>query len=107
MTDRKEAVQTAFAAPPPHPELKRLEPLLGTWRSEDHTEDSIYGPGVPVASTESFDWLDGGYFLVSTYNAVFGDPAQKGVMYWGYDAEADRIRLTGWSAQRWRACTFR
>jgi hypothetical protein len=28
---------------------------------------------VPVASTESFHWLDGGYFLVSSYETVFGD----------------------------------
>jgi hypothetical protein len=86
--------QTAFAAPAPDPELGRLEPLLGTWRSQDHTLDSVIGPGVPVASTESFHWLDGGYFLVSSYETVFGDePAQTGVNYWGYDSEAKRFRI--------------
>jgi hypothetical protein len=86
--------QAEFAAAPPDPELRRLEPLLGTWRAEEHTQDSVLGPGVPVASTESFHWLDGGYFLVSTYETVFGDePAQKGVNYWGYDSEANRFRI--------------
>jgi hypothetical protein len=86
--------QAEFAAPPPDPELRRLEPLLGTWRAEEHTQDGVLGPGVPVASTESFHWLDGGYFLVSTYETVFGDePAQKGVNYWGYDSEANRFRI--------------
>jgi hypothetical protein len=86
--------QAAFAAPPPDPELRRLEPLLGTWRAEDQTNDSVLGPGVPVASTESFHWLDGGYFLVSSYETVFGDePAQRGVNYWGYDSEAKRFRI--------------
>jgi hypothetical protein len=28
---------TVFGVSPPHPELKRLEPLLGTWTSEAHT----------------------------------------------------------------------
>jgi Protein of unknown function (DUF1579) len=85
--------QSAFAAPPPDPELQRLEPLLGTWRAQDHTQ-SVLGPGVPVASIESFRWLDGGYFLVSTYETVFGDePAQKGVNYWGYDSDAKRFRI--------------
>ena len=48
-----------FGVPPPDPELKRLEPLVGTWRTEDHTEDSVLGPGVPVTSTETYSWLDG------------------------------------------------
>lgn len=86
--------QTPFRPPPPDPELKRLEPLLGKWRSEGHTLDSVLGPGVPVTSTEEFHWLDGGYFLVSTYETVFGDePAQKGVNYWGYDSDAKRFRI--------------
>jgi hypothetical protein len=84
----------AFSVPPPDPELRRLEPLLGTWRSEEHSEDSILGPGVPVTSTESFSWLDGGYFLVSTYETSFGDEAaQKGVNYWGYDSEGGKFRI--------------
>lgn len=86
--------QSTFAAPPPDPELQRLEPLLGTWSAEEHTQDSVLGPGVPVASTESSHWLNGGYFLVQTYETVFGDePAQKGVNYWGYDSEAKRFRI--------------
>ena len=83
-----------FDVPPPDPELKRLEPLLGTWRSEATTRDSILGPGVTVTSVESFEWLDGGYFLVSTYETTFGDePTQKGVNYWRYDATDCRFRI--------------
>jgi Protein of unknown function (DUF1579) len=86
--------QTPFGAPPPDPELKRLEPLVGSWRSEEHTLESVLGPGVPVTSTEEFSWLDGGYFLVSTYETVFGDePAQKGINYWGYDSDAEQFRI--------------
>jgi len=89
MTER-----TQFAAPPPDPELRRLEPLLGTWRAEDHTQDSVLGPGVPVASTESFHWLDGGYFLVQPYETTFGDePTQKGINYWGYDSQTKRFGI--------------
>ena len=84
--------------PPPDPELKRLEPLLGTWRSEEHTRESVLGPGVQVVSDESFGWLDGGYFMVSTYDTKFGDePAQKGVNYWGYDAGSGRFRIVFFS----------
>ena len=86
--------QSAFAVQPPDPELQRLEPLLGTWKTEDHTRESVLGPGVPVTSTETFYWLEGGYFLVSTYETVFGDePPQKGVNYWGYQSEAKKFRI--------------
>jgi Protein of unknown function (DUF1579) len=86
--------QTPFGAPPPDPELKRLEPLVGEWRSEEQTLDSVFGPGVRVTSTEEFSWLDGGYFLVSTYETIFGDePPQKGINYWTYDSDAKRFRI--------------
>jgi hypothetical protein len=35
-----------------------------------------------------------GYFLVQTYETVFGDQlAQKGVNYWMYDSERKRFRI--------------
>jgi Protein of unknown function (DUF1579) len=86
--------QSIAEVPPPDPELQRLAPLLGTWRCEDHTNDSVLGPGVPVTSVETFHWLDGGYFLVHTYDTVFGDePAQKGINYCGYDSDAQRFQI--------------
>jgi Protein of unknown function (DUF1579) len=86
--------QSAFAAPPPDAELSRLEPLVGSWSSEGRTKDTVLGPGTSVSSKESFYWLEGGYFLVSTYETVFGnEPAQKGINYWGYDSEARKFRI--------------
>jgi Protein of unknown function (DUF1579) len=85
---------TEFGVAPPHPELKRLEPLLGNWKAENRTLESVLGPGVPVSSTEAFQWLEGGYFLVQEYETTFGDePTQRGVNYWFYDAEVDRFRI--------------
>jgi len=80
--------------PAPDPELRRLDPLVGTWKAKDRTQDSILGPGVPVTNTEEFNWLEGGYFLVQTYDTNFGDePAQKGVNYWFYDTETKKFRI--------------
>jgi hypothetical protein len=59
-SDRNDHAQAA-SPPPPHPELKRLEPLLGRWTADDHTYDTVLGPGVRTTSTESFSWLEGGY----------------------------------------------
>jgi uncharacterized protein DUF1579 len=80
---------------PPDPELRRLDPLLGSWRADDHTQPtSVLGPGVPVTSSETFHWLDGGYFLVHEYESIFGDtPPQRGVNYWRYDTDPGRFGI--------------
>ncbi len=88
----------SFDVPPPAPELRRLEPLIGSRRAEEETEPSVLGPCATVTSKESFEWLDGGYFLVSTHETKFGDePAQKGVNYWGYDSDEERYRIVFFS----------
>jgi hypothetical protein len=79
-----------MTTPPPDPELKRQGATAGHAASEEHTQDSVLGPGVVVVSDESFEWLDGGYFLVSIYDTKFGgEPAQKGVNYWATMATRD------------------
>jgi hypothetical protein len=71
--------RSEFEVPPPDSELQRLEPLLGTWRSEEPTRDGVLWPPSAREQHPEFYWLDGGYFLVSTYQTAFGsDPAQKG-----------------------------
>jgi predicted enzyme related to lactoylglutathione lyase len=68
------------------------------WTVEGQTQYSALGPGVPVTSRETFHWLEGGYFLVSSYETVFGDePAQKGVNYWSYDSATERFRIVFFS----------
>lgn len=46
--------------PKPHPELKRLDRLVGTWKMKGHAvgsdENNILGE-------TTFKWLDGGFFL--------------------------------------------
>jgi hypothetical protein len=95
MATNQSASSSAWVVPPPDPELRRLEPLVGSWEAEDHSETtSLAGPGVPVKNRESFYWLEGGYFLVSTYHTVFSDePAQTGVNYWYYDSADKKFRI--------------
>jgi Protein of unknown function (DUF1579) len=89
-----EDAASTFVVAPPSPELQRLRPLLGKWQSQAQTEDSILGPGVTVTSIEEFYWLDGGYFLVQTYETVFGDEgAQKGINYWFHDDATRKFRI--------------
>ena len=87
-------VATEASWPEPHPELRRLEPLIGRWKQRGQTKDSILGPGEPYTSEEHFYWLEGGHFLVQTYNSTFGsEPAQKGINYWYYDQDTNRFEI--------------
>ena len=89
-----ESTSSTFVVTPPSPELRRFRPLLGKWQTQAQTEDSILGPGVTVTSIEEFYWLDGGYFLVQTYETIFGnESAQRGVNYWFHDAAAGTFRI--------------
>jgi Protein of unknown function (DUF1579) len=81
-----------FGAPMPSPELRRLEPLLGKWQTTARTQASGFRPAIPVTSIEEFYWLEGGYFLVQTYE-IGDEPAQKGVNYWFYDAHAGKFHI--------------
>ena len=94
MVKERSAEASGSPWPAPHPELRRLEPLIGRWTQKGHSKDTIFGPGVPYTSEENFYWLEGGHFLVQTYNTRFGtEPAQKGINYWYYDADAKSFHI--------------
>jgi hypothetical protein len=86
--------QILYQLPAPDPELQRLAPLLGTWRSVGRSVNSLAGPAGRVKATEIFEWLKGGYFLVSHYKITWydGGAPNYGVMYWGYDSAARKFR---------------
>jgi hypothetical protein len=80
--------------PSPDPEHQRLSPLLGTWDMEGQSVDTLAGPAGKVTGAETFEWLRGGYFLVSHYRIVWteGGAPNYGVMYWGYDSSAKKFQ---------------
>ena len=90
----KDYTQKAEQVPAPDPELQRLAPLIGTWHAAGQSVDSLAGPAGKVEATETFEWLKGGYFLVSHYKITWeeGGEPNYGVMYWGYDSEARKFR---------------
>lgn len=61
---------TGYELPTPDPALKRLEFLVGTWKVAGTTEASPAGPAGRVESTETYEWLDGGFFLVHHWNGT-------------------------------------
>jgi hypothetical protein len=56
----------------PGPEVKRLGALVGRWRTDGHI---IADPPVPIAGSDVYEWLPGGFFLVHHVDVVVGEQA--------------------------------
>lgn len=54
----------------PAPELKRLDALVGLWRSEGETLGS---PSIKIHGTDAYEWLPGGFFLIHRVDVHMGD----------------------------------
>jgi hypothetical protein len=60
------------ASTKPAPGLSALEPLVGKWHTEGQQYEGPLGPAAPFVAVETFDWLDGGHFLIHHLDGRFG-----------------------------------
>lgn len=81
---------SAWAQMPDKPgaEVKKLEYFAGTWMTEGTISQGPWGNGGKFTSTDTSEWMPGGFFLVG--HADFKMPPEvggdgKGVSYMGYD----------------------
>lgn len=56
----------------PAPGLESLLPLVGKWHTEGEQTEGPLGPASPFVAVESFEWLDGGTFLIHRLDGRFG-----------------------------------
>ena len=100
------ALVVAQTTPPkPSPELKKQDFFVGTWTLEGSTTASSFGPGgQKFKSTESLEWMPGGFFLLAhSYSegqlaevTVIGyDSNEKAFTHTSYNGEAGKV-------ERWR-----
>jgi hypothetical protein len=86
------SVVTSSAQPPtppkPAPELKRLDAFVGKWTAEGQAQASPYGPAAPMTSTDTFEWLPGGFFMAHHWDVKQGATIIKGMEVVGWDAKA-------------------
>jgi len=63
-----------MARPPvvPAPGLEALLPLVGKWHTEGAQLEGPLGPAASFVAVETFEWLDGGHFLVHQLDGRFG-----------------------------------
>jgi hypothetical protein len=72
--------------PEPHPRLRDLDVLAGTWRLEGHDLDG----GAPFTGTVTRHWLPGGHFLVQEMR--IDGQEHPGAEYIGWDHERQTLR---------------
>ncbi|MEU7004294.1 DUF1579 family protein [Nonomuraea sp. NPDC046570] len=57
----------------PRPENKRLDALVGRWRSEGQTVATSSQPAVRIVGSDTYEWLDGGFFLIHRVDVQMND----------------------------------
>jgi hypothetical protein len=71
-----------------NPALKALEVMVGVWdlKGRDFTTNE------EVRGQSTFEWLDGGFFLVHRFNFDYAGRPFTGVEYIGYDEKSGHLR---------------
>lgn len=88
--------KSAQSAPPQQqsrrvgPEQQRLSVFLGTWRTEGHTTGD--GPAQAVRSSDEYEWLPGGFFVVHRWDGHVGDAEVQGIEIIGHDRTSGAYR---------------
>jgi hypothetical protein len=68
------------------PGLEALWPLVGKWHTEGAQIEGPLGPASPFVAVETFEWLDGGHFLVHRLDGHFGKQPAACIEIIGKDA---------------------
>lgn len=91
MTDQTH--EAAFAItepmiPTPHPSLKALDPLIGSWLLKGHLTGS---DEVTITGKTTFSWLPGGFFLQQDATIDFMGTRIQSREIIGYDAKSQAL----------------
>jgi len=71
----------------PAPGLEALNPFVGKWHTEGQQSKSALGPESPFVAVETFEWLDGGHFLIHRLEGKFGRKPSACVEIFGKDEQ--------------------
>jgi hypothetical protein len=65
--------------------LEGLRPLVGKWHTEGRQLEGPLGPASPFVAVETFEWLEGGHFLVHRLDGKFGARPAACVEIFGFN----------------------
>jgi len=86
----------------PGPEVKKLDYFVGTWTTEGTIAQGPWGAGGKFSSTETSEWMDGNFFLVSHGDfkmppEIGGDGKDTSIM--GYDTDENVYTFDSFNSQ--------
>lgn len=84
----------------------RLDRFVGVWQLTGRQLSGLAGPSKSITGTESYDWLEGGHFLVHRLHVSVGDEASGALDIIGLDrpsgAYASRTYSHAGAVTDWR-----
>jgi hypothetical protein len=83
---------TSPALSQPGPDHERLGLLVGRWKTDGFVRPGDWGPSARIVAVDTYEWLDGGFFLFHRFDAVVGPDEVKGIEIIGYDPESRNYR---------------
>lgn len=91
MSENTNAQTARKQQPTPNPDLKKFEKMIGTWKVTGGLE-----------GTNSFEWAEGGFFLIQRYDVVRDDHRIRGIEIIGHEkgitgAESEEIKSKAYS----------
>jgi uncharacterized protein DUF1579 len=75
-------------APQPNPALASLDVMVGTWELKGRES----GPEGEIHGRPTFEWMEGGFYLVQQVHIDYIGRRIVGTEYIGYDEENDNLR---------------
>ena len=81
MSENNDDLQAYSAVAAPSPALRSLDKLVGTWKVSGRES----GPEGEIHGQVTYEWLDGGYFLIQRIDMVHIDHEIKGIEVIGYE----------------------
>ncbi len=80
-----DTIQSQQQAPQPGPEHKRLQIFIGKWINEGYTVAAPGAPSVKILTSDVYEWMPGGFFVLHTAYGLIGNMAVGGTEILGYD----------------------
>ena len=76
--------------PEPGPEHELLDVFIGKWINEGHTVASAGAPAVEILTSDVYEWMPGGFFVLHHAYGRVGDMDVGATETIGYDEEASK-----------------
>ena len=92
--------QASSQPPKPGPEHKRLDALVGKWKSDGRTTAGGNEPVIKISGTDAYEWLPGGFFLLHHVDVRMGDEQVDTLeIIGGYDASSKTYPMRSFDNQ--------